>query len=406
MTVAFTAAVFAWFGAAIGAYTADRRGRRPVAAAARRAVVPAADHRLRAGAAPRRPSGMAVRCARWPAQPPGSRRSGSCRSCSATRSAIGLHPSPAAAPGRRCRRRGGPHAPAAAGERRRRARRWRAVATAACARMAQPLALAAMVPLLLAGYGFAALSRAVGPRPRTSRCAWAWCSRTSSTTSACAASRAPTPSSARCWTSTSRCRHDAVERQRVDAVLWSETVYPTTFGHPKSDDGAELDREILGSSTPPACRSCSAPTTATPAANTTRPPSSSPARACSASTARRALFPLTEYVPGVARRADAAALAALGRHLAAGQRRARVSAAAGRRPRDPGAADDLPGRCRCRPGHRRCAAGRAGDPDDVERLLVHRASRRARGCTRRRRRSAASRRACRSSASPPTASAP
>ncbi|MGV8944753.1 apolipoprotein N-acyltransferase, partial [Thermomonas sp.] len=30
----------------------------------------------------------------------------------------------------------------------------------------------------------------------------------------------------------------------VDALLWSETVYPTTFGHPKSEDGAALDREI------------------------------------------------------------------------------------------------------------------------------------------------------------------
>ena len=40
--------------------------------------------------------------------------------------------------------------------------------------------------------------------------------------------------------------YDAVERQHADAVLWSETVYPTTFGHPKSEAGAELDREILG----------------------------------------------------------------------------------------------------------------------------------------------------------------
>lgn len=39
--------------------------------------------------------------------------------------------------------------------------------------------------------------------------------------------------------------YDAVERQHADAVLWSETVYPTTFGHPKSAAGAELDREIL-----------------------------------------------------------------------------------------------------------------------------------------------------------------
>lgn len=38
--------------------------------------------------------------------------------------------------------------------------------------------------------------------------------------------------------------HEAVERHGVDALLWSETVYPTTFGHPKSEAGAELDREI------------------------------------------------------------------------------------------------------------------------------------------------------------------
>lgn len=37
----------------------------------------------------------------------------------------------------------------------------------------------------------------------------------------------------------------AVEHHGVDALLWSETVYPTTFGHPRSEDGAALDREIL-----------------------------------------------------------------------------------------------------------------------------------------------------------------
>lgn len=37
---------------------------------------------------------------------------------------------------------------------------------------------------------------------------------------------------------------DAVERQHVDAVLWSETVYPTTFGQPKSEAGAALDAEV------------------------------------------------------------------------------------------------------------------------------------------------------------------
>ncbi|WP_457445937.1 apolipoprotein N-acyltransferase [Roseateles sp. P5_E4] len=38
--------------------------------------------------------------------------------------------------------------------------------------------------------------------------------------------------------------YDAVERQHVDAALWSETVYPTSFGQPKSQAGAELDAEI------------------------------------------------------------------------------------------------------------------------------------------------------------------
>jgi apolipoprotein N-acyltransferase len=39
--------------------------------------------------------------------------------------------------------------------------------------------------------------------------------------------------------------YDAVVRRHADAVLWSETAYPTTFGHPKSEAGAEFDREIL-----------------------------------------------------------------------------------------------------------------------------------------------------------------
>lgn len=30
----------------------------------------------------------------------------------------------------------------------------------------------------------------------------------------------------------------------IDLLVWPETVYPTTYGAPKSDDGAELDREI------------------------------------------------------------------------------------------------------------------------------------------------------------------
>ena len=37
----------------------------------------------------------------------------------------------------------------------------------------------------------------------------------------------------------------AVEQERADVLLWSETVYPTTFGHAKSEDGAALDQEIV-----------------------------------------------------------------------------------------------------------------------------------------------------------------
>lgn len=40
--------------------------------------------------------------------------------------------------------------------------------------------------------------------------------------------------------------YDAVVRQHADAVLWSETSYPTTFAHPKSEAGFELDQSILG----------------------------------------------------------------------------------------------------------------------------------------------------------------
>jgi len=108
--------------------------------------------------------------------------------------------------------------------------------------LARPLALAALVPLLLAGYGLAALwtppsagtylrmglvqSNIVDyERLRRDRGAAAVVREVLDTHYAMS--------------------YDAVERQHADAVLWSETVYPTTFGHPKSEAGAQLDREIL-----------------------------------------------------------------------------------------------------------------------------------------------------------------
>ncbi len=119
-----------------------------------------------------------------------------------------------------------------------------------------PLACAVAVPLLLAGYGLVALQGDAGtPRPAASP----------------SASTSPPPRPLRIGLVQSgivdyeRLRaargagavvrevldthfamsYDAIEHQHADAVLWSETVYPTTFGHPKSDAGAELDREIL-----------------------------------------------------------------------------------------------------------------------------------------------------------------
>ncbi len=113
--------------------------------------------------------------------------------------------------------------------------------------VARPLALAALVPLLLAGYGLAELATVQPPpvpanqtlrmglvqsnivdyeRLRRERGAGVVVREVLDTHYAMS--------------------HDAVERQKVQALLWSETVYPTTFGQPKSEAGGELDREILG----------------------------------------------------------------------------------------------------------------------------------------------------------------
>ena len=37
---------------------------------------------------------------------------------------------------------------------------------------------------------------------------------------------------------------EALNRARLDLLVWPETVYPTTFGRPKSEDGAAFDRRI------------------------------------------------------------------------------------------------------------------------------------------------------------------
>ncbi len=110
--------------------------------------------------------------------------------------------------------------------------------------MAVPLLLAASGPLMLAGYGLVVLSAepALAGKPLRMglvQSAIVDYERLRREKGAGAVVREVLDTHfAMSW--------DAVERQHADAVLWSETVYPTTFGHPKSAAGAELDREILG----------------------------------------------------------------------------------------------------------------------------------------------------------------
>ena len=109
--------------------------------------------------------------------------------------------------------------------------------------MARPLALAASIPLLLAGYGIATLSTIAAPSGKPLRLALVQANiadyerlREERGTAAVVREVLDTHFAM---------SYDAVERQHADAVLWSETVYPTTFGHPRSEAGAALDREIL-----------------------------------------------------------------------------------------------------------------------------------------------------------------
>lgn len=117
--------------------------------------------------------------------------------------------------------------------------RWRDGARA----MARPLALAALVPLLLAGYGLVALAARPAPDGKPLRMGLVQSNivdyeRQRQTRGTLAVVREVLDTHF-------AMSYDAVVRQHADAVLWSETAYPTTFGHPKSAAGAALDREIL-----------------------------------------------------------------------------------------------------------------------------------------------------------------
>lgn len=117
--------------------------------------------------------------------------------------------------------------------------RWRGGARA----MARPLALAALVPLLLTCYGLVALAARPAPDGKPLRMGLVQSNivdyeRQRQTKGALAVVREVLDTHF-------AMSYDAVVRQHADAVLWSETAYPTTFGHPKSEAGAALDREIL-----------------------------------------------------------------------------------------------------------------------------------------------------------------
>jgi apolipoprotein N-acyltransferase len=110
---------------------------------------------------------------------------------------------------------------------------------------ARPLAAAALLPLLLAGYGLA-----LAPAPPGPGAAGASLRVGSIQSNIVAYERQRQERGSHAVVREVLDTHfamsyDAVVRQRADAVLWPETAYPTTFGHPKSEAGAEFDREIL-----------------------------------------------------------------------------------------------------------------------------------------------------------------
>lgn len=109
--------------------------------------------------------------------------------------------------------------------------------------MARPLALAALVPLVLAGYGLAAPTGAPSASGQPLRMGLVQSNITDY--ERLRRERGAGAVVREVLDTHFAMSYDAVERQRAHAVLWSETVYPTTFGRPKSEAGAEMDREII-----------------------------------------------------------------------------------------------------------------------------------------------------------------
>lgn len=117
----------------------------------------------------------------------------------------------------------------------RRRQGWRA--------MAWPLGMAAMLPLLLACYGTMVLSGQPAPAGKPLRMGLV-----QANVSDYEKLRQEKGTYAVVREVLERhfaMGYDAVARQRAEALLWSETAYPTTFGKPKSEAGAEFDRAIV-----------------------------------------------------------------------------------------------------------------------------------------------------------------
>jgi apolipoprotein N-acyltransferase len=114
--------------------------------------------------------------------------------------------------------------------------------------MARPLVLAALVPLLLAGYGFHVVSNVLSaaPAPAGKPLRMGLVQSNITDYDRLRREKGADVVVREVLDTHFAMSYDAIENQRADAVLWSETVYPLTFGHPKTEAGAELDREIQG----------------------------------------------------------------------------------------------------------------------------------------------------------------
>ncbi len=114
---------------------------------------------------------------------------------------------------------------------------WRAVV--------RPLALAALGPLLLAGYGLATLPDGSGTAAAGKPLRMGLVQSNIVDYEGLRRQKGAGAVVREVLDTHFAMSYDAVVRRHADAVLWSETAYPTTFGHPKSEAGAGFDREIL-----------------------------------------------------------------------------------------------------------------------------------------------------------------